>query len=1224
MLESVQASEGDPTCPRVDQVGPFRVVRQLGRGSSGVIELARHVETGETVALKRIAEPRAEAIAGLRREIYALRQLSHPGVVRIVADGLTPTGPWYAMESLAPLPWMVGLCERRPTAAELDQRQAAVLRAAGQLAETLDYIHRAGIVHGDVKPANILARTNGQTVLVDFGLSWQQRRAPSRAALDDIVPLGGTAHYIAPERISGEPIDARTDLYAFGCILYEWLTGAPPFASADGGEVLLGHLTASVRPPSEWIAAIPPALEQLILALLAKSPRDRVGHAVDVLAVFAELGIVSRAAAMPARATQLYPPNVAGRDETLAEIATAVDALTRGSGGHIVIQGESGIGKTHLVAEAARRCRDQVRVVTATCSRLGSDPHSTDAAALHAFQPLLRALADHCVGGDDGTSARILGDDAAELASYEPALAPFARAGTPLRRAAEFGSAARDRLFSTLRRVLARYVAESPTVFILDDLQWADELSLAFLQSLTRQWFAATRLLVLTTIRSEEIAADALPAVAGAATRTFTLGGLDTSTLGTVVADMLAVREMPQSVVDLLARQSAGNPFYIGEVLRTALEVGLLVRVPGPRPGIDAAADFAPDALRSLALPQTLHGLVARRIDGLSAAGRAVAEAASILGRSSAIERIHAVTELVETEVFSGLSELLARQIMETPAPGVVSFVHDQLAEVAYQGLGPEQRRIGHRRAARSFEEDRETAPAGRSAVLAHHWRRAEAYPQELRYRLAAAPEAFDATAFVEARRHWQRALDLADTGTGLEGHEVAHAERADWESWLARSEFALGNLDQACEHAGRTMLRLGLRLPRSRPGWVLLCIREVLVQMGHLLGAIRSVRSGAARRTALAHAARSGALLTHRYYYLDDTPAFLASALLAVNRAERAGVETEVPRAYLPLALITRMLGMERLYRRYFALAQLGGEALLDRNERAYTLTAESVAHATFGRFDAAHEPAQKAFELIRSDETSFVRELVVVMQGHLAFYGGRIVEAMGWYAQVEEMARRRRHPQAIPWGLFSQARCLHALGRFDEALPRIDEARSMLAARPELQSETYLYGLLASTLWHLGRPAEALARADEALERMRRAGAVGFTADEGYALALRVYLRAWEAGDATVAPRVRALMRLSRQFMRMVPAARPHLLLRVGEYEERRGRRRAARLAYQESVAHAADFRMPRHAMLAHLALAASASNEAESAHHHAHADACCPPDLRPQFANCRARDW
>lgn len=1207
-----------------ERVGPFEILGRLGSGAEGVIELAYHAQTGETVALKRIAEPRGEAIAGLRREIYALRQLSHPGVVRIVADGLTPAGPWYAMERLEPLPWIAAHRKHEPTAAERRQRQAAALHSAGQIAEALDYVHRAGIVHGDLKPANILSRANGQSVLVDFGLSWQQRRAPSRAALDDIVPLGGTAHYMAPERISGEPIDARTDLYGFGCILYEWLTGTPPFANSDGTDVLLRQLTAPVRPPSELVDGVPPALEELILALLAKSPHDRVGHAIDVLAVFADLGIVSRASATSARATQLYPPTVAGRDDTLDEIAAAVEALAQGTGGHITIQGESGIGKTHLVAEAARRCRDRVSVVTATCSRLGGEPHSIDAVALHAFQPLLRAVADHCVGADEGTAERILGTSAAELAPYEPTLAPFAHVGAPAPRTADLGSTARDRLFSSLRRVLASYAAERPTVFIIDDMQWADELSLAFLQSLTREWFASTRLLMITTIRSEEASSDALSALADAATRVFTLSGLDTSTLEGVVADMLAVREMPRAVVDLLARQSAGNPFYIGEVLRTALEVGLLVRVPGPRPGIDAAEEFAPDALRSLALPQTLHGLVARRLDGLSAAGRAVAEAASILGRKSAIERIHAVTELVEADVFSGISELLACQIMETPEPGLVSFVHDQLAEVAYQGLGPEQRRVGHRRAAHSFAADRESAPAGRAAVLAHHWRRAEDFPQELRHRLVAAPEAFDATAFVEARRHWQRALDLADDGTLLDEHEVAHATRADWESWLARTEFALGNLDQACEHAGRTMLRLGFRLPRSRPGWILLCIRETLVQMGHLLGAIRTERLGAAQRTALAHTARSGALLTHRYYYVDDTPAFLASALLAVNRAERARVETEVPRAYLPLALITRMLGMERLYRRYFALAQLGGEALLDRNERAYTLTAESVAHATFGRFDAAREPAQRAFELIRSDETSFVRELVVVMQGHLAFYGGHIVEAMGWYAQVEEMARRRRHPQAIPWGLFSQARCLHALRRFDEALPRIEDARAMLAARPELQSETYLYGLLASTLWHLGRPTEALLRADEALERMQRAGAVGFTADEGYALALRVYLRAWEAGDATVAPRARALIRLSRQFMRMVPAARPHLLLRIGEYEEIRGRIHAARRAYRKSAEVAEGFHMPRHAMLAHLALAASVPSEARSAQHRAQADGLCPPDLRPQFATYSARDW
>jgi serine/threonine protein kinase len=293
-----------------ERLGPFDVVGSIAEGGMGIVLRGRDRRTGRAVALKTVHSDRRSDAASIRREIVALTQLSHPGIVRLLADGMWDDKPWMALELLdgqtvcdeIDLLWRKGpedlfqahhgrcRLEDRPTtpsqirtvrrAGPHATRPGARVAAAGRLHDVtsiakslcaaLDYIHGLGLVHRDIKPANVFLGEDGRVTLLDFGLVCPARGIPgSYAAADSCV---GTMEYAAPEQIRGESVDARADIYSFGCVLFELVTGQRP---GDGD-----------RPT---VSGVPPALHDLLRAILAARPGDRPATAGAVAARLAEI-----------------------------------------------------------------------------------------------------------------------------------------------------------------------------------------------------------------------------------------------------------------------------------------------------------------------------------------------------------------------------------------------------------------------------------------------------------------------------------------------------------------------------------------------------------------------------------------------------------------------------------------------------------------------------------------------------------------------------------------------------------------------------------------------------------------------------------------------------------------------------------------------------------------------------------------------------------------------
>ena len=255
-----------------EQVGEYRVEGILGRG--GMARVYRAVgPDGEAVALKLILSDLAVDQSFRSRfhlEASIAKRVSHPNVVQVLDCGLYHDVPWL----IQTLVTGGSLLERLERGGALPVADA--LKVIDEVASGLDAVHDAGLVHRDVKPANILLRDDGSACITDFGLA---RDTADANRLTRPGQTLGSMDYMSPEQIRAEDVGPFTDVYALGCVLFELVVGAPPFADRPGMGVLLAQLESAPPHPSDRRPDVPRDLGDAILLALAKAPSDRPASA---------------------------------------------------------------------------------------------------------------------------------------------------------------------------------------------------------------------------------------------------------------------------------------------------------------------------------------------------------------------------------------------------------------------------------------------------------------------------------------------------------------------------------------------------------------------------------------------------------------------------------------------------------------------------------------------------------------------------------------------------------------------------------------------------------------------------------------------------------------------------------------------------------------------------------------------------------------------------------
>jgi hypothetical protein len=262
-----------------DEFAGYRIERRLGRGGMGILYLAVEPGLERRVALKLIAPEAADDEVFARRfaeESRIAASIEHPNVVPIYAAGEEAGVPYIAMRYVAG----ADLARRLTREGRLAPQVAVDLIA--QIGNGLDAIHAAGLIHRDVKPANVLLSGDDggdHAYITDFGVA---RNVATESGLTQTGRFVGTLDYVAPEQISGGAIDARVDVYALGCLLFKLLTGEVPFPKDGDAARLFAHLNDPPPAPSLYVPEVSMALDDVVIRAMSKSPDDRYPSAGDL------------------------------------------------------------------------------------------------------------------------------------------------------------------------------------------------------------------------------------------------------------------------------------------------------------------------------------------------------------------------------------------------------------------------------------------------------------------------------------------------------------------------------------------------------------------------------------------------------------------------------------------------------------------------------------------------------------------------------------------------------------------------------------------------------------------------------------------------------------------------------------------------------------------------------------------------------------------------------
>jgi PAS domain S-box-containing protein len=581
------------------------------------------------------------------------------------------------------------------------------LETAVGIAASVRQLHASGLIHKDIKPANVFVGVDGDVRLTGFGFASRhprERQAPSPPEV-----MEGTLEYMAPEQTGriNRSVDSRSDLYALGITLYEMIVGVLPFSASDAIEWIHCHIARQPPPPSVRVEGIPPQLDAIILKLLAKNAEDRYQTAAGVqhdlrrcLAQLREPGHIEPfpVAECDEPERLRIPEKLYGREEATNALSEAYQRVAEGRFEVVLVSGYSGVGKSAAVEELLRSLHlTNGLFASGKVDQYKRDiPYSTLA---EAFQRLLRHILSQDDAGLDSWRAAIvkaIGANGQLMSDLFPNLALILR--DPPRLPIVPEEEAKTRLHAVFRRFLSVFATpEHPFALFIDDLQWLDIANIELLKWLIAEG-GLPHFLLIVAYRSNEV--ESSPGLAGLlstiratidAPTDVTLAALTSGQVKCMIAETLhAEAESVAPLADLVFKKTQGNPFFVVQFLTTLNAEGLL--------HFDLSAGawrWDLERIRSKGITDNVAELLAGKLARFDEADLRLIRQLACLGNSAPTPTLSKLLGVSGDEVESRMRPFVGADLIHLSERQHV-FAHDRVYEAAYALIPNEQRAQAH------------------------------------------------------------------------------------------------------------------------------------------------------------------------------------------------------------------------------------------------------------------------------------------------------------------------------------------------------------------------------------------------------------------------------------------------------------------------------------------------------------------------------------------------
>lgn len=696
----------------------YQVVREIGRGAKGVVYLVE--KDGTQYALKTLLRDESQAyldsVIRFRQESFALSRLQHPGIVGVHETGESEGVPFLVMEFVDGRD-LRSLLKAGP----LSKEQA--LNFARQLASALQEIHRLKMVHRDIKPENIVLSQNQTLKLLDFGMVSEVGQSLEPSENEAVV---GTVMYAAPEQcgLLQSPVNESSDLYSLGVVMYEMLTGQPPFDLVDPSQLLQFKKESRIKNIHSLDAKHSFVLGQIICKLLEFDPTKRYQSAKGFLGDLENLqkfeeNLKNKSAYELGgldRHFSLQEGPLAGRRAEFEDLQKLwVDSKNQ-KGGVALIEAASGIGKTRLATEVMRKAlADEGIALSARCSRMENLSMAPILALLKLRfnQILLLPIAQRTAA-----LASLKALPASTLQTLFQISPDFAKSldlnitarGTP--------TPSQEVWIQQLIQLLNAIVGQSKALLlVIEDVHWLDEASLEFIKRFSREIPKLPIMLVLTSRNDPEFD-DELSTlkngIKSSGALQLKLNPLSAAEAQSMISGLLGGVAVEARTAELITKPTNGNPFALREYVSDLLDGAILSVEHGKAHLLEAR-------MAEIGISLDAARMIEKRIATISKEDRRILTLAAVKGPSFSIAELGQLTPDPELRLRSAAQAAVLARLLETTGHQTFAFTHEKIREAVVAATPKEELKDAHDTIA-AYLEKNENKKAEVINALADHY----------------------------------------------------------------------------------------------------------------------------------------------------------------------------------------------------------------------------------------------------------------------------------------------------------------------------------------------------------------------------------------------------------------------------------------------------------------------------------------------------------------------